>query len=103
MNPGELSVSSIFTRKPAAFNCCCNSSNFSKMDGFFFHGPTGIKTTCVGATFGGNTNPCSSPCVIINEPIKRVETPHEVVCAYTCSFSFVKYLISNASANFVPI
>ena len=51
------------------------------MAGFFFHGPTGIKTTCVGATFGGNTNPCSSPCVIINEPIKRVETPHEVVCA----------------------
>jgi len=32
----------------------------------------------MGATFGGNTSPASSECVITMAPSKRVETPQEV-------------------------
>ena len=61
LKPGELSLSSKRTRIPAAFKSFCNTSRRSTISGFFFHGPTGIKTTCFAATLGGKTNPWSSP------------------------------------------
>ena len=52
----------------------------------------GKMTTWEGASLGGNTNPLSSLCVIINPPINRVLTPQEVVQAYSSWPSLLKNL-----------
>ena len=44
----------------------------------FADGKWNFEESLIGATSGGNTNPLSSPCVIIIAPIILVDTPHEV-------------------------
>ena len=44
-------------------------------------GVTGIMITCCEATRGGQMRPSSSECAMMSVPMRRVETPHEVVQA----------------------
>ena len=57
-------------------------------------------TTCIGATFGGKTNPLSSPCAIIIAPINLHETPHEVCHAKCSTLSLSANLTSNGFEKF---
>src|SRR5438552_3630858 len=59
-------------------------------------------TTWMGARQGGTTRPSSSECAMISAPTRRVETPQEVVQAYSCWFSGVWYMMSKARAKFWP-
>ena len=44
-------------------------------------GVTGMIMTCCDATRGGQMSPSSSECAMMSVPMRRVETPHEVVHA----------------------
>lgn len=44
-------------------------------------GVTGMMMTCCEAMRGGQMSPSSSECAMMSVPMRRVETPHEVVQA----------------------
>mmetsp|Transcript_18280 Transcript_18280/g.26684 ORF Transcript_18280/g.26684 Transcript_18280/m.26684 type:complete len:215 (+) Transcript_18280:236-880(+) len=77
----KLSRSSTFTLSPDALSPSTRLSNASSNAALpstsLFFGWIGTMTTCTGATFGGKTRPASSECVIINAPMRRVDTPHD--------------------------
>ena len=62
----------------------------------------GTITTCIGASFGGKTNPKSSECDMISAPINRVDTPHDDAHAYSILPSLFVNFTSNAFAKFCP-
>ena len=65
-------------------------------------GVTGNITIWLGATFGGMTTPSSSPCAMISVPIRRVDTPHDVVQACCRVLSRPRNEMSCAFAKFCP-
>ena len=101
LNPGRfVSSLSTFTRIPNDFKAFAIVSAASIISGEGFG--IGTITTCVGASFGGNTKPSSSECVIIKPPMRRVEAPQDVAHTYSSLFSLFKNLTSNAFAKFCP-
>ena len=56
----------------------------------------------MGASFGGNTRPLSSECVMMSAPIKRVDTPQEVAQAYSNLLSLLINCTLNAFPKFCP-
>ena len=63
---------------------------------------TGTKTTCIGATLGGNFSPLLSPCAIINAPISLVDIPQDVWYAYSCFPSLFWNTTLNGFVKFCP-
>src|ERR1700691_1291606 len=77
--PGP-SRSSSFTRIPAANNSlrslCAHSRTLDFSSSVL---KIGTMTSWIGARRGGKISPWSSPCTMMMAPMKRVESPHEVV------------------------
>ena len=102
-HPGVwLSSASSFTRMPAAFNSAAISSHLGSTVSFQVPRGIGTITTWKGAMAGGRIKPLSSPCVMITPPIRRVDTPHDVVHACCSVLSRPWNWISKALAKFCP-
>ena len=65
-------------------------------------GVTGRMTICWGATRGGRTRPSSSAWAMMRVPMRRVETPHEVVWACSTVPSRPVKVMSWALEKFWP-
>ena len=98
-----LSASSYFTLMPSCLSCSTTGFSFAEMAANC-SSPLNIGTitTCIGAIFGGRTNPLSSECAIMRAPIRRVLTPHDVAQTYSGLLSLFRKVTSNDLAKFCP-